>query len=103
MRVSVTVMLVLAATTTGAIAQDRYPLTADQAVLACEARAGYEIERRHGGTAEPIERFKTLKMHVGWRIRGVYLARNNGAEQRFDIACDVSAEGVDLVTTIRAD
>ncbi len=103
MRVAVTVMSVLAATTTGAIAQDRIPVPANQAVLACEARAGYEIERRYGGTAEPIERFTTLKMHAGWRVRGVYLARNEDAEQRFDIACDVTPEGVDLVTTIHTD
>jgi hypothetical protein len=96
-------MSALVVAATGAIAQDPIPFTADQAVLACEARAGYEIERRHGGTAEPIERFETLKMHIGWRVRGVYLARNDDAEQRFDIACDVTPEGVDLVTTIRAD
>jgi hypothetical protein len=103
MRVAVTVLSVLAATTAGAIAQGRIPVPANQAVLACEARAGYEIERRYGGTAEPIGRFTTLRMHAGWRVRGVYLARNEDVEQRFDIACDVTPEGVDLVTAIRAD
>jgi hypothetical protein len=103
MRVAVTVMPILAALATGAIAQDRIPLTADQAVLACGARAGHEIERRHGVAAKPAERFKTLKMHTGWRVSGVYLARKNGAEQRFNMVCVVSAEGIDLAMAIRTD
>jgi len=103
MRVAVTVMPMLAALATGASAQDRIPLTADQAVLACRARAGHEIERRHGVAAKPAERFKTLKMHAGWRVSGVYLAREDGAEQRFNMVCEISAEGIDLAMTIRTN
>jgi hypothetical protein len=44
-----------------------------------------------------------MKLQDGWRVRGAYLARHDDVEQRFDIACDVGAEGVDLVATVRAD
>jgi hypothetical protein len=103
MRITMIAVSVLVAATTGAIAKDRIPLMPDQAVLACNARAWHEMERQNYSTAEPIKRFKVMKLQDGWRVRGAYLARHEDVEQQFDTACDVSADGVDLVATVRAD
>ena len=103
MRISMLAVSVLVATTTGTVAKARILLMPNQAALACNARAWHEMERQNYSTAEPIKRFKIVKLQDGWCVRGAYLARHDDVEQRFDIACDVGAEGVDLVATVRAD
>lgn len=91
----------LAAATTDAIAKDRIPITPDQAVLACNARAWHEMERQNFATAKPATRFKIMKLPDGWRVSGVYLAIRDDVENQFDVACDVSTDGVELVATLR--
>lgn len=90
---------VLVAGTAGA--QETIPIRPDEAVLACNARAGHEIQSRHGAVARPAGRFKTTRLGAGWHVRGVYLAEIDSAERQIDMVCDVSAAGVALNTTLR--
>jgi len=69
----------------------------DQAVLACQARAGHEIEARGGTGAAPAERFHTETMeNYMFRVKGLYLARLDGAEKKVAVTCDVSSTGVEV-------
>ncbi len=99
MRIRVIAACILVAGTAGA--QGPIPIRPDEAVLACNARAGREIQDRHGAVPRPAGRFKTTKVDAGWHVQGVYLAELDSAERQFDVGCDVTPSGIDLSATLR--
>ena len=105
MRISATIASIPLAALIGVAAQSQETLlhTPDEAVLACQARAGHEIQTRHGRTAEPAGPFETQRFDGGWRVEGVYLASGDDGDQEFDVSCDVGADGVELTTTARTN
>lgn len=92
---------VLASAALPVIAAEPLPFRPDEAVLACQARGLHAVQAEEGRDARADRRFKAERhdQHM-WHVSGQISADFEGERRPVSIECDVSSDGVEVVTML---